>query len=76
MNGGLTGTNVVALALRGRVPCNVTGPVQKGDLLVTSTVPGFAQSVGTDRLYSLSVFAKALETDFSAGEKVIEVVIL
>jgi hypothetical protein len=76
MNGGLTGDNVVALALRGRVPCKVIGPVQKGDLLVTSTTPGFAQSVGTDRLYSLSVFAKALETDLSAGEKVIEVVIL
>ena len=76
MNGGLAGTNVVPLALRGRVPCNVVGPVQKGDLLVTSKTPGFAQSVGTDRLYSLSVFAKALETDLSNGEKVIEVVIL
>jgi hypothetical protein len=76
MNGGLSGINVVALALRGRVPCKVIGPVQKGDLLVTSTTPGFAQSVGTDRLYGLSVFAKALETNLNSGEKVIEVVIL
>lgn len=77
MNGGLTGTNVVALALRGRVPCRVFGPVQKGDLLVTAgDNPGCAVSVGRDRLYSLSVFAKSLETDLSGGEKIIEVVIL
>ena len=76
MNNGLTGDNVVALALRGRVPCSVMGPVKKGELLVTSEIPGFAQSVGTDKSYGLSVFAKALETDLTVGGKVIEVVIL
>lgn len=73
MNAAIDG---VAVALRGRVPCNVIGPVQKGDLLVTSTTPGYARSVGNDKLYGASVFAKSLETDLSAGEKVITAVIL
>lgn len=33
------------IALTGRVPCNVIGTVNKGDLLVTSEVPGAAMSV-------------------------------
>jgi hypothetical protein len=76
MNGGLSGEHVFPLALRGRVPCQVIGPVSKGDLLVTSEHSGYAVSVGNDRLYSVSVFAKALETDLSIGKKVIEAVIL
>jgi hypothetical protein len=73
MNGGATGLPV---ALRGRVPCKVIGPVAKGDLLVTSTVPGFAVSVGHDRSQGASVFAKSIETNLDAGEKVITAVIL
>lgn len=30
------------IALKGRVPCKVLGKVNRGDLLVTSTTPGFA----------------------------------
>lgn len=33
------------IALKGRVPCKVYGPVNKGDLLVTSTIPGYAESM-------------------------------
>ena len=36
MNGQLTGTNVVAVALLGRVPCKVIGPISKGDLLISA----------------------------------------
>lgn len=36
MNAGLKGTNVVAVAFTGRVPCKVTGSVRKGDILVAS----------------------------------------
>lgn len=32
-----------ALALKGRVPCLVQGPIEKGDLLVTSGIPGRAE---------------------------------
>ena len=69
-NGGLP------LALRGRVPCQVIGPVTKGDLLVTSTAPGYAASVGNDRTYGPAVFAKSLKTDLTDGPKTIEAVIL
>jgi mono/diheme cytochrome c family protein len=35
------------VALTGRVPCQVQGPVGKGDLLVTSDLPGTAQKLQT-----------------------------
>ena len=66
----------LAVALRGRVPCKVVGPVTKGDLLVTSTTPGHAQSVGNDKQYGPAVFAKSLDTDLADGEKTITAVIL
>ena len=63
------------VALRGRVPCKVVGPVKKGDLLVTSEIHGFAKSVGkVDK--GLAVFAKSLTEDLSSGQKIIEVVII
>ena len=63
------------VALRGRVPCKVIGPVNKGDLMVTSDIPGFAKSAGKVD-YGISVFAKSITTDLSGGEKTVEVVIL
>jgi hypothetical protein len=42
MNAELEGENVVEVALIGRVPCKVVGPVNKGDLLTTATIPGYA----------------------------------
>ena len=36
-----TGTNVVELALQGRVPCFVIGKVRKGDIIVTSDMAGY-----------------------------------
>jgi hypothetical protein len=66
----------LAVALRGRVPVKVIGPVAKGDSLVTSSVAGYACSVGRDRSYAQAVFAKALENDNNLGEKIIQAVIL
>ena len=66
----------LAVALRGRIPVNVVGPVTKGDSLVTSSVAGYAQSVGRSRLYGQAVFAKALETNLEDGKKTIVAVIL
>jgi Major tropism determinant N-terminal domain len=66
----------LAVALRGRVPVKVIGPVTKGDSLVTSTTAGVAVSVGRSRDYGQAVFAKAIETELSDGEKIIEAVIL
>jgi len=64
------------VALRGRVPVQVLGPVSKGDLLVTSTQPGFAQSVGQVNSFGQAVFAKSLQTDGRNGSKIIEAVII
>jgi hypothetical protein len=65
------------LALRGKVPVKLIGPVTKGDLLVTAGAnPGYAISVGTDKEYGPAVFAKALETDLADGKKTIMAMIL
>jgi hypothetical protein len=34
------------IALQGRVPCKVVGKVRKGDLIITSNIPGVAISSG------------------------------
>ena len=74
MNDGAPG---LAVALRGRVPVKVIGPVTKGDLLVTAGQnPGYATSVGKSKEYPLAVFAKAIETNTAEGVKVITAVIL
>ena len=44
MNAGLEGDNVVTVALKGRVPVKVTGPVRKGDVLIASSTPGHAKA--------------------------------
>jgi hypothetical protein len=64
------------VALRGRVPCKVIGKVAKGDLLVSSTTPGCAVSVGKDKSYGPSVFGKSLNDKDDDGIGTIEAVIL
>ena len=72
MNGALQGANVTQLALTGRVPCQVIGPVQKGDLMVSAGW-GYAK-VNNDAGVG-QVIGKALE-DFPVQAKgVIEVVV-
>ena len=73
MNGAISGLPV---ALRGRVPVKVFGPVEKGDSLVTHFKSGYAVSVGRDKTHGQAVFAKSLETNTDPGAKVIEAVIL
>lgn len=36
------------VALQGRVPCKVVGKIRKGDILVTSGIPGVAMAAGKD----------------------------
>ena len=47
MNDAAVGLLVATVALTGRVPCWVQGPVAKGDLLVTGDRPGTAQKLGS-----------------------------
>jgi hypothetical protein len=71
MNVGLEGENVVTLALTGRVPTKVTGPITKGDMLV-SNGDGRARAETLPRVGS--VIGKALE-NFAGDAGVIEVVL-
>ena len=74
MNGALE--NGVPVALRGRVPVKVIGPVTKGDLLVTSETPGHAVAVSPNVNYGLAVFAKAIQNKTDSDPGIIEAVIL
>ena len=66
----------VAVALQGRVPCKVTGTIRRGDMMVTSNVPGvatacmppFGPHIGT-------VIGKALQNYDSNEVGVIEIVV-
>ena len=72
MNGALSGSNIVPLALVGRVPCNVIGPVAKGDLMVSA---GFGYAKTNNSAGVGQVIGKAL-ADFPLTAKgVIEVVV-
>lgn len=72
-----TAADEVPLAIVGIVPCKVTvenGPIQPGDLLVSSSTPGYAMK-GTDRSRMLgAVVGKALEP-ISEGRGVIQVLV-
>lgn len=48
------------IALQGRVPCRVVGKISKGDLLITSTLPGVAVSA-KDNAKAGSIIGKAIE---------------
>lgn len=69
--------NEIPLAIVGIVPCKVSaenGPIQPGDLLVSSSTPGHAMK-GTDRSRMLgAVVGKALEP-LSEGKGVIQVLV-
>jgi len=73
MNSAMEGASV---ALVGRVPCKVVGYVEKGDILVTSDVPGtaWAWREESNPPYG-TVIGKSLEHKDSRGEGVIEVVV-
>jgi hypothetical protein len=64
----------VPVAFTGRVPCQVLGPVNKGDVLVTSTIPGVAQRIGFNYQPGC-VIGKSLENIEGASVKTIEVVV-
>jgi hypothetical protein len=71
MNDGLEAEHVAMVALTGRVPCKVQGPVAKGDMMV-SAGNGKARAEADPKVGA--VIGKALE-DFNGEEGVIEVVI-
>ena len=77
MNAQLEGDTVVAVALRGRVPCKVIGPVRKGDVLIASGKKGLAKAAPF-RGYqtpAASIVGKAVSENLTHGEGVIEIVV-
>jgi hypothetical protein len=73
LNGG-AGTDATHpyIALTGKVPCLVVGPIKKGDLLVTSTYPGHAEAWKPEDS-PLAVIGKALESLDGDGAGTIEI---
>jgi len=68
-------TDGLPIALQGRVPCRVQGPVKKGQVLVTSTTPGVAQAINNAKFVPGCVIGKALETINTNNIQTIEVVV-
>lgn len=63
------------IALTGKVPCQVLGPVNKGDVLVTSKISGAAEKLNIQKYTPGCVLGKSLEEIDSNELKVIEVVV-
>jgi hypothetical protein len=74
MNSGLAGPNTAAVALTGRVPCWVQGPVAKGDRLVNIDT-GVAGRLDTDKYEVGCVIGKSLEAIKDSSLHLIEIAI-
>ena len=71
MNSGLTGDHVVAVALTGRVPCRVEGPVTRGAMMVSAGT-GRARAEANPAMGT--VIGKAVES-FTGDIGTIEIVV-
>ena len=66
----------LAVAMTGRVPVKVTGPVKKGQRVVTSDLPGVGKAIDNDNIVSLlSVVGRALENSNDDNIKLVECVV-
>ena len=76
MNNDLEGDTVVDVALIGRVPCMVTGIINKGDLLVSSSRPGHSCAwTNATNPPAGSIVGKAIENKTDEDPGVIEVLV-
>ena len=67
----------VAVALRGRVPVKVEGPVKKGDVIVSAPTPGVATALDqySSMPHAICIIGKSLVEDSSTEIRLIEVVV-
>lgn len=72
MNTKLVGQRI-CLALQGRAPCKVIGPVHKGDLLTTSDTAGYATRATEPTLGA--ILGKSLENNFTQGPCIVEIAV-
>jgi hypothetical protein len=63
------------VALTGRVPCKVIGPISKGDVLVTSRLGGIAQRMLADRYVPGCILGKSLQNVTHSEITTIEIVV-
>jgi hypothetical protein len=75
MNDGFPLGTYHPVALTGRVPCRVQGPVTKGQVLVTSAVPGTAMAIDVSKFQPGVVIGKSLETITDNSVQTIEVAV-
>ena len=73
MNSHCEGDNVVAVALQGRVPCNVIGKVAKGDMLVASRATAWYH-VATQMLPGV-VIGKSIQDKSESELSIIEIAV-
>jgi Major tropism determinant N-terminal domain len=67
--------NMLPVALQGRVPCAVKGPVTKGQMLVTSGIAGVAQALNDDMWKPGCVIGKSLTDHLDSTVEVIEIAV-
>jgi hypothetical protein len=72
MNSTATG---VPVALQGRVPCRVLGPISKGDRVVSSHIAGVAQALDPQQYQPGCIIGKALQSIETTTISTIEVVV-
>jgi len=70
----------IAVALRGRVPCKVIGPVKKGDFIITSDRPGVGkaysfQDTGSVKPDFYAIVGRSLEDNNSEDIRLVEIVV-
>ena len=65
----------VPVALQGRVPCRVLGPVSKGDRVVSSHIAGVAQALDPAQYQPGCIIGKALQAIDTTDISIIEVVV-
>jgi hypothetical protein len=75
MNAAQPGENVLPVALVGRVPCMVVGPITKGDCLVSSSIKGAAEVLDQSKYQPACIIGKALENYNSQAVGTIEVAV-
>lgn len=74
MNAGLTGDHSLAMGLVGRVPCQVQGPVKRGDRLV-NVAPGVAGRLDPAKAQPGCLLGKSLEDHATDEIKLIEIAV-
>ena len=76
MNSNLESDHVVSIALRGRIPCKVTGNVNKGDIIIAGDTPGHGM-VGSlsHTLSPLQIIGRAVGSKLDAGPGIVEIIV-